>query len=105
MTRLLNTRKRLFKAQRIENAGAVRADVDAGADLLKFSGLLEDIDFETALQQCECDRESAYTPADDDDLGQVAFQLPVHLEYDLASIDAVMHVWWNEPLGKRRGMG
>src|SRR6478672_1896405 len=63
----LDARKRVREPERIENAGAVRADADAGAHLLELRGLLVDIDIDATPQQRKRCRKSAYAPADDGD--------------------------------------
>ena len=40
----------------VERAGAVRTELDPGADFFEFRRLLVDIDREAALQQRECGR-------------------------------------------------
>ena len=56
------------RPERVEHAGAVGADLDAGADLLQLGRLLVDLDVEAALEQRQRRGQSADAAADDDDL-------------------------------------
>src|SRR5687767_6540258 len=60
--------ERLFEAERVEDARAVRSKLDAGTDLLELVRLFIDLDVEPAFEQCERGREPADAAADDDDL-------------------------------------
>jgi hypothetical protein len=60
----LHALERLFEAQGVEHAGAVRADLDASADLLELGRLLIDLDVEAALEQGQRGGQSANAGAD-----------------------------------------
>src|SRR5436190_15655514 len=60
----LDARQRRLEAERIEDAGAVRADLDAGSDLLEFVGLLEHLHVDATAQQRQRGGEPADSGAD-----------------------------------------
>ena len=62
----LNLRKRMFEPQRIKNARAVRADLDAGTDLLELIGLLVDAHVDAAPKQRQRRGQTANAAADND---------------------------------------
>ena len=64
----LDALERVFEAERVQHAGAVGADLDAGADLLELGRLLVDLDVEPALEQRQRGGQPADAAADDDDL-------------------------------------
>ena len=55
----LDTTQVFFEPERVENAGAVRADLDSGAHLLELGRLLVNFDVEAAPQQRQRRREPA----------------------------------------------
>ena len=64
----LHALERVLEAQRIKHARAVRADLDAGADLLELRRLLVDLDVEPALEQRQRRGKPADAATDNDDL-------------------------------------
>src|ERR1043166_9571860 len=62
--------QRLLEAERMENAGAVGADLDAGAKLAQLGRLLIDVDVDSAPEQRERRRKPADARAYDCDRGR-----------------------------------
>ena len=82
----LDALQRLLQAERKQHAGAVRADLDAGADLLQLRRLLVDLDVAAALEQRQRRGQSADAAADDDDFFVVrhgSLELHAGLLHDL----------------------
>src|SRR5262245_23636893 len=63
----LGPRKRRLEPERIEDAGAIRTDGDAGSHFLEHARLLIDLDIEATPQQRERRRQSTDASADDRD--------------------------------------
>ena len=63
----LHLLERLLEPERMQNAGAVGADLHAGAKFAQFRRLLVDIDIDAAPDQRQRRREPADAAADDDD--------------------------------------
>src|SRR5262249_31608971 len=61
----------LLQAERDENAGAVGAELHAGAELTQLGGLLEDVDLDAALKHRERGGEAADARTCDQDFWRV----------------------------------
>jgi len=61
----------VLEPERVQNPGAVGADLYAGAKLAQFRRLLVDVDLDAAAQKCQRRRKPADTAADDGDLAFV----------------------------------
>jgi len=59
-----------LEPERIENAGAIRADLDASSNLPEILRLLIDVDVDPVPEERERNREAANAAADDGDLKQ-----------------------------------
>lgn len=55
----MNGGQRLYEPERTQDSRAVRADLDAGAELAKPRGLLVDVDIQAAREQREYGSETA----------------------------------------------
>src|SRR4029077_12741392 len=75
----LNAGQGVAQAERIEDTGAVRAELDAGADLLEHGRLLVHLDIDAALEQRQRRGESADAAANDDDFGRRRAGDPLHI--------------------------
>ena len=64
----LNLRERILQPQGKQNAGAVGADLDAGADFLQLVRLIVDLDIDAAPKQGQRRGQSADAAADDHDI-------------------------------------
>src|ERR1051326_4589602 len=63
----LNGAERLFESERVQDARAVRADLDAGAEFAEPHGLLIDLHIEAAAEQRERGRQTPDAAADHGD--------------------------------------
>ncbi len=71
--------QRLQDTERVQGAGAVRADLNTGAEFLEFGSLLIDVDVMTAIDQRERRRHAADAAASDEDVMGQAGTFPAAL--------------------------
>ena len=74
----LHLLKRILQSKRMENAGAVGADLHTGAELAQFRRLLVDFDIDPTPDQGQRRREPADTATDNDDFVLHRKRLPRH---------------------------